>query len=357
MIPDGLFADLIAAARRAPSPDNMQAWVFARAGDAIEARLEPSRVLPTDVNAMFAWVGLGAAVENLVIAARHAGRDPEVEPGALGRDTPVIVRLGRAGEGDALASVLHERRTDRGAFEDRPLDTGIVAALTGAAAGLAAGVHWAAGRGALDRMATMDAASTYIRLEHRPLHDELFEILRFTRHDIETTGFGLEFEALGVPGVLVWMGRLMRHAPVVGLVSRLGIGRLVARRLADRLRHAGALCLVTARRADAAGYVEAGRAMERIWLAATARGLAVQPHGVMPQYLTKAAVEPETFGRYAEVIRAQQDDFDAVFPAAVGEHPAIVLRIGWASEATARRSVRLPADRLIREGRRLDETG
>ncbi len=356
MIPDSLFDALVTAAARAPSADNMQAWAFTRAGDAVEARLEPARVLPTDVHAMFAWVGLGAAVENLVIAAEHEGYSSTVDYGALApgaaresvASPPVVVRLRPVGSDDPLAKVIARRETNRGAFDTAPLDQETLGSLTGTISALDAGVHWATSSESLDLAAHLDANSTYIRLEHRPLHDELFGILRFTRRDLEAAGFGLEFEALGVPGVLVWMGRLMRHPWVTGAVSRLGIGRLVARRLADRLRTAGALCLVTARRPDPAGYVEAGRAMERLWLAATARGLAVQPHGVMPQYLTKVAVEPETFGRYASRIRAQQERFDSLFPQARAEHPAMVLRIGWPLTTPSRRSVRLPNTSIVR---------
>ena len=69
-------------------------------------------------------------------------------------------------------------------------------------ADLDAGVHWVSGRRA--RPAGMDARSTYIRLEHPPLHDELFDILRFTRREVENTRFGLEFEASACPAE--WSG-------------------------------------------------------------------------------------------------------------------------------------------------------
>ena len=89
--------------------------------------------------------------------------------------------------------------------------------------------------------------------------------------------------------------------------------------------------------------------MERLWLEATARGLAVQPYGVLPQYLTKIDVEPEGFPpRLAEVMRGHREPFAALFPGARGEHPAIVLRAGRPREQPSRRSPRLPVDHLIR---------
>jgi hypothetical protein len=91
--------------------------------------------------------------------------------------------------------------------------------------------------------------------------------------------------------------------------------------------------------------------MERLWLRATAMGLAVQPHGVLPQYLTKVEVEPETFlPRHAAVLRGHREPFYSLFPRARAEHPAIVLRVGRPLEFPARPSVRLPVGELVRGG-------
>jgi nitroreductase len=346
---DGLFEALIEAAGLAPSPDNMQGWRFGRRPDAIEAYLEPSRLLPTDVGAMFGWVGLGAAVENMVIAAARRGFAARVEYGSAQNAPPAVVRLAPGGADDPLNGRIAERVTDRGPFEPSPIDPSSIARLTEAVRARDAGVHWVTEPRGLERLAGMDARSTYIRLEHGPLRDELFGVLRFTREEVERTRYGLDFASLGVPSPLVSLASRLRHSSANALASRLGFGRVVARLLASRLRAAGAVCLITARREGAAGYVEAGRAMERLWLTATAMGLAVQPHGVLPQYLTKLELEPQTFlPRHAAVLRGHREPFYALFPGARTERPAIVLRVGRPAGPPPRRSVRLAADQLIR---------
>ncbi|HEY3352171.1 MAG TPA: nitroreductase family protein [Polyangia bacterium] len=345
------FTALVAAAARAPSADNMQAWELGRQADAITVSLARARVLPTDVGGMFGWIGLGAAVENLVIAAARRGFAAAVEydDGAAAAARPALVRLAPGGADDPLGDWLADRVTNRGPFEAAPLSPPVCAGLTAAAQALDAGVHWVTDPRGLACMAAMDASSTYIRLEHKPLHDELFDVLRFSRREVERTRFGLDFASLGVPFVLVGLARLLRHWSVNRLVSRLGLGRLVAKLLAARLRTAGALCLITARRPGPAGYIEAGRAMERIWLAATAAGLGVQPHGVLPQYLTKLEVEPETFlPHHAATLRRHREPFYTLFPGARDERPAIVLRLGRPRSAPARRSVRLRPEQILR---------
>ena len=360
MISVDTFDRLVAAASRAPSADNMQAWAFTLAGDAVEARLEPSRVLPTDVHQMFAWIGLGAAVENLVIAAAQEGFSAGVDyppelaqqsgpSAATNLDAAVTVRLTPGGPGNPLAAWIEPRETNRALFAKEPIVAAVLAELSHATSDLTAGVHWVSGAASLDLMARMDARSTYLRLEHQPLHDELFDILRFSRREMEEERFGLEFEGIGVPYALVRLARLLRYPSVMKLVSRLGIGRAVARQLAAKLRAAGAVCLVTARMPGPAGYVEAGRAMERLWLEATARGLAVQPHGVLPQYLTKLDDEPDGFTpRFADVMRQHREPFARLFPCQPDERPAIVLRVGRAASRPARHTVRLPLEQVIR---------
>ncbi|HEY3407304.1 MAG TPA: hypothetical protein VGK53_03940, partial [Propionicimonas sp.] len=260
MISVDVFDRLVAAASRAPSADNMQAWAFARVDDGVEVYLEPTRILPTDVNQMFAWVGLGAAVENLVVAAEQEGFCATVEDGALSGiratdagpggtgGTPVIVRLAPGDAHNQLGAWIERRETNRGPYEPTPLVAGTIDELTAAVNGIDAGIHWAGGADDLNLMAQMDAHSTYIRLEHRPLHDELFDILRFSRRELEQKGFGLEFASLGIPVALVSVARLLRYPAVMQVVCRLGIGRVVARQLAAKLRAAGAVCLITARK-------------------------------------------------------------------------------------------------------------
>ncbi len=363
MISMEVFERLVAAASRAPSADNMQAWTFRLAGDTVEVRLEARRVLPTDVRQMFAWIGLGAAVENLVIAAGREGFVASVDyPPGLTRQAgqassatelhaAVTIRLTPGGSGSQLAAWIDRRQTNRACYDKEPLAAAGLEELGNTATDLAAGVHWISTPADLDRMARMDARSTYIRLEHRPLHDELFDILRFSRRELEQERFGLEFEGIGVPYALVRLARLLRHPSVMKLVSRLGIGRAVARQLAAKLRAAGAVCLVTARMPGPAGYVEAGRVMERLWLEATARGLSVQPHGVLPQYLTKLEVEPDGFTpRFADVMRRHSEPFAALFPCLPDERPAIVLRVGRAASRPTRRTVRLPLEQVIGAG-------
>jgi nitroreductase len=352
MLTDQIFTELIKAASLAPSADNMQPWEFRKQDDAIEVFCAKPRVLPTDVIGMFGWIAVGAAIQNIVITAASSGLVATVEYNTLEQinELAAVIKFSLGISENHLAEWISRRSTNRSPYEASPLSQELISKFTKAVQGLNGGIHWTTSASDLDRMAVMDANSTYIRLEHKPLHDELFDILRFTKKDIEATRFGLTFESLEVPRFAVFFARQLQYWSVNRAISKLGFGRLVAKQLSNKLRKAGALCLITAERRDPVAYMEAGRAMEQLWLAATAEGLSIQPYGVLPQYLTKVDIEPETFlPKYVTAIKNHHEPFFSIFPEAKNEYPAIVLRLGRAWKQSARSDIRLSSELIIRK--------
>jgi len=351
LLTDQLFIELIKSASMAPSADNMQPWEFSKNGDTVEVFSAMKRMLPTDVSGMFTWVSIGAAIQNIAVTSAAHGFKTDVEyksPEKAGQSV-AIIRLSPGTVNGRLSEWIPQRATNRNNYRALPMEDSVISGLTQSIHGLDAGLHWMTDPAGFSLMASMDANSSFIRLEHKPLHDELFDILRFSRNQVEATRYGLDYESIGVPAFAVFFARHLQHWLVNKAVSKSGIGRLVAKMLSMKLRKAGALCLVTAKRKDPAGYMEAGRAMEQLWLAATARGLSTHPYGALPQYLTKAEVEPETFQTgHLAIIRSHRAPFYSIFPGAEQEYPAIVLRMGVTEKQSRRSDMRLRTDEIIR---------
>lgn len=350
MLTDQLFTELVNAASLAPSADNMQPWEFRKQGDSIEVFCVKSRILPTDVISMFAWIGVGAAIQNIVVKAMAHGLVATVEyqsPKNI-EESAAVIRFFPSNLEGHMAESINIRTTNRSPYKNQPLEVSLISKLSQSIQGLEAGIHWTTTAANLNLMASMDARSTYIRLDHKPLHDELFDILRFTPKDMEATRYGLTFASLEVPSFAVLFARQLQYWSVTKVVSFLGFDRLVAKQLSNKLRKAGALCLLTAYQRNPIGYMKAGRAMEQLWLAATAEGLSIQPYGVLPQYLTKVEIEPETFlPKHVATIKSHREPFFSLFPEAQNEYPAIVLRVGWANKQSVRNNIRLKFDQII----------
>ncbi|MFC9756954.1 Acg family FMN-binding oxidoreductase [Streptomyces sp. NPDC056921] len=144
---DGALADLVADATAAPSMHNAQPWQFryGRRSHTLTLRADFERAMPeADPSARALHIGCGAALLNLRVSAVHHGLDAVTVLLPVPSDPAVLatVRLGshpgdsREPSDEALA-VLHpaikDRHTSRYPFDERPVPDDVRAGLTDAA--------------------------------------------------------------------------------------------------------------------------------------------------------------------------------------------------------------------------------
>jgi nitroreductase len=127
------WAQIVAAATRAPSIHNTQPWRFAAGPDRLDVYLDTERALPVlDPTARQQIISCGSAVEFAVVALTAAGYDGEVDlltddgdPDHLA--TITITGRGEATEEDrALAAAIDRRHTVRAAFQPRAVPAELV---------------------------------------------------------------------------------------------------------------------------------------------------------------------------------------------------------------------------------------
>jgi hypothetical protein len=127
-------------------------------------------------------------------------------------------------------------------------------------------------------------------------------------------------------------------------------GRALGAVTRDRVRSSSALAVVSISAARPGSYVVGGSAVERLWLAAEAAGLAVQP--VSPVFVF--AVEPDDFSglvpdAYVPRLRALEARLRSLAGLAAGEVLALVLRLSHAPPASTR-SLRLGLGACLGDG-------
>jgi hypothetical protein len=211
------------------------------------------------------------------------------------------------------------------------------------------GIYWTTNSEDFKQIARLDANSSYIRLEFKPFHDELFHILRFTKKENEKFRYGLTFDSLEVPKFALKFAQMLKYHSINTIVAKLGFGKMVAKQLSDKLTKTGALCLLTVKTKNKVSYIEAGRALEQLWLSATKMGLSVQPYGVLPQYFTKIETEPEFFlPKYLKILNGHKKVFYNIFKESANEFPALLLRIGYADNQSERNTIRLFPQQIIK---------
>jgi nitroreductase len=275
---------ILEAGIRAPSAENRHFLRF-------EPILDGMRIVSTDTSTwdqqphrrMLALVSLGAVVENMSLMSAACGQAQAVRwfPDPARTEWMAELRWSaQAGVAEPLADAIGERHTNRRFYRREPVDAATLKELAAATTVVpGAGLLW------LDDPARRSWALKAVRLaeterfRRESLHHELFSAVRFELGWRETAAEGLPPGALEVEPPMRPMFAALRRWPLMSALTRIGMHRTLGLRAADlpcRLApHLGLIMCDAAREPMRA--LGAGRALQRVWLAATRHGLAFQP--------------------------------------------------------------------------------
>jgi len=349
--------ELVRAAVLAPSPDNNQPWRFVSRDGRLRVYLDPQRTLPSDVNAMYDLMGLGAAIENMCIKARQLGYEPHVEcapwaSGSNGEQTPKLVAtltFTAGGDPDTLFPHLATRCTWRKPYSTQPVAGSSLEKLAGAARGFSeVQLDWVTDRARIRAFARLIALSDRFRFEYEPFHHEIFRQLRFSAEVAEQTRDGLDVRTLELPPGAGFLLRRLRPWKRMKLINRLGLGRLLTLPSALTVWKSGALGVLSLPEPTTTGFLQGGRAMQRIWLAADAEDLALQPLGSPAIFLGQLE---QLEGRNLTVAHQRLSNglgawLRELVPGTAGRTLLMVFRLGHSSRPHVR-SLRRPADEVF----------
>lgn len=279
---------ILAAGIRAPSAENRHFLRF-------DLRDNHLQLVSTDTptwaaqphRRMLALVACGAVVENMSLQSGTFGLtqvtqwfpDPSrIELVAECRWQPT------ARHPDDLSAAIDKRLTNRHFYARQPVDPAALQHMADAVGSVPrASLLWLAGASRAVALRAIRIAETE-RFRREALHEELFSAVRFDLGWKETADQGLPPGALAVEPPMRPLFRALRHWPLMHALTRLGTHHMLGLRAADLpCRLAPAMGLLLHDASDPAmAAVDAGRALERAWLAASSRGLAFQPLAAAP---------------------------------------------------------------------------
>jgi nitroreductase len=304
-LPQQLLMELVRHAVQAPSGHNTQPWRFALSGETIDILPDFSRRLPVvdpDDHALF--ISLGAALENLTIAAKQRGLAPHTDyfP-AHAADSLVVRLLPMSGPDESeLFRAIPERQSTRSTYDGTPIPTADLRQLE--AASVQDGVRF---RVFTDRK-QIESVTEFVKEGNRKqVSDpafvrELIDWVRFSRKEAEAHNDGLTGAVMGMPAAPRWLGeRIMKT------ILR---PEAEASKAEERIRSSSALMLFIAEKHDREHWVKLGRSFERVSLAATVLGIR-NAHMNMPCEVPEVR---EQFRRYLGLAE---------------EEPLLLLRIGY----------------------------
>ena len=280
----GVVEQILDLARWAPSGDNTQPWRFEVLSDSrfVVHGSDTRRHVVYDLDGRPSQMALGALLETLTIAASGLGMRAAIKRRYdLPEDRPTFDVELAADPGAVRSPLFHAiplRSVQRRSYSMRPLTLDEKASLEAA---LPAGYRlpWFEGAARRWQVASLLFASAKIRLtieEAWRVHREVIAWKRRYSRD------RVPDQALGVDNLSLAMMRWgLQEWKRVEFLNRYMAGTWLPRVQMDLLpafRCAAHFAIVAdSEPIDIDGHVEAGRAMQRVWLAATMLGLQHQP--------------------------------------------------------------------------------
>lgn len=334
----------------APSAENRHYLEFKRNDESID-------LMATDVASwveqphrqMLALLAYGAVLQNIALRSAELGYAVSTE---WASDLCASGRVARlrwsvsAAAADALCLAIEGRHTNRRFYRREALAVTALARLSTAAHVVpGARLLWLAD--AADRRPALRAirlAETE-RFRRRALHAELFGAVRFELGWQQTSDEWLPPGSLEVEPPMRAGFALLRHWQAMRVATRLGLHHALGLRAGylpcALAPHLG--LMLAEGSSETLATLQAGSAFQRVWLAAAAEGLALQPMAAVTALLRQ---KPGN-GWVDAGLQAELERLTRPFCRSPGERPYLFFRLGQAAPPSVT-TTRLPLHHYLR---------
>jgi nitroreductase len=349
---------ILEAAIRAPSGENAQPWEFL-IKESLEGAQISVRVASERDESLYNWekrasyFSIGAAIENMRIAARGAGLSleitlfPEKDDPLTAAD--IVCKKNPTTVSDPLEPAIAKRVTNRKPYRTSPLPDTDMEALGRIGDGLGLGTIRITNRKEdLAALGAVGAGNEQIMLGNQTLHDFFFNHVSWTKKEDELKKVGFYIKTLELPPpaqIGFKIARKWNRARFLN--SYLNFNKVAAAQNAQGYAKAGAMGAIIASEESPVAALRAGMLLERVWLEATQRGLSFQPMaGLLYLHLRLRSGDTDAFSEDEKaLIRERYAEAARIFEAGTGT-VYFMFRVGVATPPSAR-SLRFPLEKVI----------
>lgn len=277
---------LVSDAVMAPSGGNCQPWLWYWDGR-LHLFLDRARAHSLlDYNYFGGLTALGAAWENLRLSALEQGLGLNEKLFPLGETSELVAsftieslpkKSARNGPWDALHPAVGLRHTNRRLEGRQPLLDGQMERLTAAAESVGAEVRWLTSRDDLSKIGRLLGECDRLRFLHQGLHRQLMSELRFSEAEARRTRDGISVGTLELGESDLAGLELSRSWDAMSLLKIWEGGGNLRKMARKSVAAASAVGLLVMPEISALSFLRGGQVMQRVWLTATAMGIAFHP--------------------------------------------------------------------------------
>ncbi len=338
----------------APSGENCQPWQFEILDNAIKFFNVPERDQSLyNFNQYGSLVAHGAALENIVIAARHLGYEVKVSlfPNSADKNLVAFLTFEKSDPVcDPLYDSIHNRTTNRKMYKNIPL-TGEQRQNIFLPNSIypSVGVQFTEDKNQINELSSAVSVNERLVFENRSIHDFFFSHLRLTDEENDKMRNGFYIKTLELQPQQIKAIKLFKSWNVLNIFNRvLGVSRKISKDNAKIYKNSAAIGIITISEVNDSNLVNAGRVFQRIWLKVTESRLSLQPVTGVLFFMRRLEVG-ETNGfttKQVELVKEAYSIIKSIF-SVNDKIITLLFRIGDGGEPSAR-SPRMPMENFIK---------
>ncbi|MBU4477804.1 MAG: hypothetical protein L6420_01935 [Elusimicrobia bacterium] len=334
-----ILEKIVAFGVAAPSGDNCQSWEIERHVDILRLISVPAKDLKyLKIGELAAFLSFGALLENMDIASGSLGyamqtnlfpdsKNPLLIAECSFKETPA--------KNDPLFSAIMERRTNRRPYAQQPLSPAARSNILEQAS-LITGpeLHlFERTTPEFQKLARLTGIGEQMFFESEALHEYLFNHIRWDDFSARQTKDGMHVKTLELGNALMDAAfRFLKPWALASFLNTLGASWFINRRAVWLNQKSSAFILLNVPQSSPKDYVAAGRLMQRIWLATTACGLAMQPTSAISLALHAFKLGQGSFSpRHRRFLKQAEPLMDGILPAGKAELSLMMFRVGNAT--------------------------
>ncbi|MFV9644544.1 MAG: ThiF family adenylyltransferase [Desulfobacterales bacterium] len=337
-LPEEVIRYIIRAGIQAPSGDNAQPWKFSFKDNTIFLYLDKEADNSFfNIDQIASIISCGAVLENMRIAASAFNLKANIIylPSDIEDDLMASIELIHNGTSkNPLFPSIWKRNTNRTFYEKKPIPSLVLNDLKKSISDIPdIRLHFVIEKDELKKLAKIIYKTDRIRTENRSLHEYLGKMIRYSHEDAIETRDGLPLKNLeaGFAGEIFL--KATRPWFIMNLMNKAGIGRMVALHSFQGIINSSGAALLTVDGMNPEDFLKGGQALERIWLAITRQGLAMQPMTAITLFWLRWQIEGEkSFAKkHRKLLQDVWEEYRSLFPMVdfSREGHVMMFRVGY----------------------------
>lgn len=336
---------ILEVAVNAPSGENSQPWRFEVGGNKIHIfNIQERDQSLYNFEQKGSLVAHGALIENISIAAPFFGYSAKIDLLPDNNNFSFIATISlnelllNQQKDESLYSCIVKRTTNRKPYKKTPLSGEQLKDLKNTANEIGEGeIIFVQDSKKMKGVARAGSVNEQVMFGNKFIHNFFFEHINWTEKEELEKRLGFYIKTLELPLPVRVALKLFRHWPIMNLLNKIGLNKIIAKANAVNYANASAMVAFTVKSSAPRDFIIAGRVMQKLWLKITKMNLNAQPIAGM-LFFMQAIIGGETdkFAPFqVELIKNAYEKIKNVF-GINNKIPVMILRVGYGGEPTAK---------------------